>query len=772
MEVPPGPFRPRAVASAVLLLAGACVAHAQPPPPHIGYVYPAGGRQGSTFQVVVGGQHLEGVETAFFSGTGITATVVEYSKPLTNKEFNLLRDQLKELMARKPVPAENKARRRPATTTARAWTDEDEKALAEVRKKLANPPARQGNPAIAEKVTLRVALAAKAEPGERGMRLKTPAGLTNPIVFQVGQLPEFQETESTGSPPDGRKERRFDPPPPGGGPDPVMPITLPATVNGRIMPGDVDRFSFSARQGERLVVAADARALIPYLPDAVPGWFQATMALYDRNNQEVAYDDDYRFHPDPVLFYRIPENGEYTIEIRDAIYRGREDFIYRIAIGPLPFITSIFPLGTQAGRQVQVELRGWNLPKSRLAPGTLNENPGVIALSIPKKNLLSNPVPFALDALPDLEEKEPNDPPEHAQPVTMPLVINGRIDKPGDEDRFAIQGGANMEVVAEVHARRLDSPVDSLLELTDAAGRQLAINDDHEDKGAGLTTHHADSYLRVTLPAEGTYYVGLRDAQHKGGPEYGYRLRLSEPRPDFELRVTPSSVNIRGGTSTPLTVYALRKDGFTDAIKLALEAAPEGLRLSGGLVPAGQDQVRITVSAPSIRMEEPFHLSIEGRAMIQGREVRRSAVPAEDMMQAFAYRHLVPATELMATLVGRRMPRNPIDVLSEMPVRIPNGGTVRVRVRAPLTSPQGRICFELNEPPEGIAIQSSSSTREGSEMVLHSDPAKVKTGLRGNLIVHVLTEAIPRSDNPQAKGNIRRTPIGTLPAIPFEVVAQ
>jgi len=41
-------------------------------------------------------------------------------------------------------------------------------------------------------------------------------------------------------------------------------------------------------------------------------------------------------------------------------------------------------------------------------------------------------------------------------------------------------------------ARRLDSPLDSVLWLTDAAGKELARNDDFEDKGAGLTTHHAD----------------------------------------------------------------------------------------------------------------------------------------------------------------------------------------------------------------------------------------------------------------------------------------
>ena len=93
-----------------------------------------------------------------------------------------------------------------------------------------------------------------------------------------------------------------------------------------------------------------ARELIPYLADAVPGWFQATLALLRLPTaRKSAYDDDYRFHPDPVLLFKVPEDGQYVIEIKDAIYRGRPDFVYRITIGEMPFVTSIFPLGGRAG---------------------------------------------------------------------------------------------------------------------------------------------------------------------------------------------------------------------------------------------------------------------------------------------------------------------------------------------------------------------------------------------------------------------------------------
>jgi len=97
------------------------------------------------------------------------------------------------------------------------------------------------------------------------------------------------------------------------------------------------------------------------------------------------------------------------------------------------------------------------------------------------------------------------------------VTVNGRIDRPGEWDVFRFDGRAGQTVVAEVYARRLDSPLDSVLRLTDAAGKQLAFNDDSPDEGAGLETHHADSRLMVTLPANGSYSVYIGDAQQKAG---------------------------------------------------------------------------------------------------------------------------------------------------------------------------------------------------------------------------------------------------------------
>jgi len=775
------------------VLAAAPAALAQQGVPRVGYVYPAGGKQGATFEAVIGGQFLEGVANVYFSGTGVQATLVELIRPMPQKELNDLRIKTDELLARKAVvrndfkaletfrsfkntknikdssDAADKELEELKKKYAKAtWTADDEKLLSEVRSKIAMAVRRPANPAICELAVVQVTVAPEAEMGQRELRIASPSGLSNPLAFCVGQLPEFSEkaTKTISEQRSAVARAAFEPK--GRKAEPEMTVTLPAVVNGQIMPGAVDRYRFQARKGQRLVVIASARELIPYLADAVPGWFQATLALYDAKGKELAYNDDFRFHPDPVLYYEIPSDGEYVIEIKDAIYRGREDFVYRIALGELPFVTGIFPLGGPAGAQTPVQLKGWNLPVARLMPAA--QGPGIHPISVRAVGLVSNQMPFVADTLPEGLDKEPNNQPASAQPVTLPLIVNGRMDQPDDWDVFRFQGRGGSEIVAEVYARRLDSPLDSVLKLTDAAGKPLAFNDDCEDKGAGLTTHHADSCLRATLPADGTYYLHLGDAQHKGGPDYAYRLRLSPPQPDFELRVVPSTINVRGSATVPVTVYALRKDGFSGEIAIALKDAPQGFTLGGACVPANQDQVRLTLTVPTTPQKEPLTLSWEGRATIQGREVVRPAVPAEDMMQAFAYRHLVPAQEMKVAVSGRYASRPPVKIVGETPVKIPAGGTVRVRLAASTGTSVGRVHLELSDPPDGIAIKNVSPSGGGAEMVLQCDGAKAKPGLKGNLIVNAFGDAPELPGKAKTQTPQRRRPLGVLPAIPFEIV--
>ncbi len=753
----------------LLLCAPVAWGQSSPRTPHVGYLYPAGGRQGTQLEIIAGGQFLRGASDVFVSGPGVHASVVTYMPPLNNMQQQELRRRL--AIARQKRRAEQggpRAAGRPLPARLAAASAEivplpddprlrglDGMSLPQLQALETEflDRKRQPNAQIGETVFLEIKLDPGAAPGKRELRLRTPQGLTNPLPFQVGTLAEVREQEPN---------------------DPASPsapaLNPPAILNGQIRPGDVDRFRFHARKGQSLVIAAEARRLIPYLADAVPGWFQATLALYDAAGRQVAFADDYRFDPDPVLLFKVPADGDYQLEVRDAIYRGREDFVYRIAVGELPFITSMYPLGGREGEKTVAHVAGWNLPTTKL---DLDTRPGGGALRqtlAPGDTALARPMAYAVDGLPESAEKETNDTIKKAQRLALPRIVNGRIGVSGDVDVFRFQGRTGEDVVVEVQARRLGSPLDALVRLTDASGKVIAWNDDLDDKAAGLETHHADAYLRARLPQAGVYCVQVSDAQRHGGEEYGYRLRIGPPQPDFALRMTPSSLSVPAGRAVPVVVHALRRDGFDGAIDVSLAGNAGGFSLAGARIPAGRDSVRVTLSAPGNPPARPVALRLEGRARIGATTIVRPVVPAEDMMQAFAYMHLVPSRELLVAVVGPRRPAPLVEVAEAGPVRIPAGGTARVRITAPRRGMLETLRWQLSDPPKGVRLQNTTAVPGGLALVFVAD-ATAPVGAADNLIVEAFTETTVRRPNARAAQN-QRVSLGVLPAIPFEIVRR
>ena len=351
----------------------------------------------------------------------------------------------------------------------------------------------------------------------------------------------------------------------------------------------------------------------------------------------------------------------------------------------------------------------------------------------------SNRVPYAVDSLPECNEIEDDGNTEDAQHIALPQIINGRIGKPGDVDIFRFDANAGDEIVAEVYARRLNSPLDSLLWLSDANGKTLAYNDDNGDKNVGLLTHNADSYLRLRLPEKGTYFVHLADSQNHGGQDYGYRLRISPPQPDFALLAAPSSINILAGGTVPITVEVLRKDGFNGEIEVTLKDAPPGFKLSGAKIPAGCDRLRITLTAPQKPLEQPINLQLEGRAKIDGQTVSRPVIPAEDMMQAFIYRHMVPSQELMVATGFNKRRAPMLELVDNSGIKIPAGGTAKVRVKMPKrpAAHAPAIYLELSEPPAGLTLRDVNITGGEMTFAIAADSNTAKVGLADNLIVDV-----------------------------------
>lgn len=729
--------------------------------PHLAYAYPAGCERGMSSEIVIGGQYLKDVNEVHVSGDGVQVKILGWYRPLTAGEYNNLRMRLRETRERLAGRAALSRAALPtdAEVALVAGISDDQLREMEVYRERANDPRRQPNDQLEEQVTVQVTCSMEAELGKRELRLLTDNAISNPLWIHLDKWVEHRESE----------------------PNDVVPSDtvgrLPFVHNGQVMPGDVDRFRFEANKGMRLVVAAAARDVIPYLADAVPGWFQAVMRVTDETDQEVGFADSFHYRQDPVIYFEVPRDGRYTVEIRDALYRGREDFVYRVKVGEIPFVTSVFPLGGRVDSEVAVQLRGWNLKDAELnltTPSRQDYRP-VRWYSAPQGTAGTVRFPLQIDFWSEILEREPNDSPSHAQSISWPSTINGRIDRPGDEDVFRLETGGRL--VAEIHARRLGSPLDSMLTVTDAQGNELAFNDDHEDKAQAMLTHHADSHLTASIPATGNYFLRVSDAQRGGGEEFSYRLRLRSPQADYDLRVVPSTIIARAGQVVPITVFVLRRDGFASDIELSLIDPPEGFRIDGSTVPRGVDRVRMTLTVPDTPPSDPVTLRMQGAARrgTRGRaNIVRPAVPAENMMQAFIWHHLVPVENWNVVVSGKPAARMPFQLmLPAERVVVPRGGKLRLDLLVlskHVAADQLRI--ELDDPPPGITASIVTKDAEKPFIEVTTEADEVEPELRGNLLINVFSEFTPKPTEANPAPKTRRTSYGFMPAVPFEVTKR
>ncbi len=312
-----------------------------------------------------------------------------------------------------------------------------------------NPPYRTPR----QRVRIRLDVDSEAEIGSHGFRIKTRYGTSNWVRFALGTLPQIEAMEPAEKHPDGRA------------------ITLPVTVEGRLGRGTRgDVFRFRAESGQELVFRVEASALGSRL--------DSVLELRDGEGRVLARNDN--FFPgsvDSVLAYTCPRDDEYQLRIFDRGGRGGRAFAYRLTLGEFPFLTGVFPLGLRRGSREELAVTGHNLgDRTTIRGDDLPPDSGKNTLQVRLQTLLGpslNTLPVALGDAPEVLEEEPNDTAATAQTLPVPVTVNGRTRARGDQDLFSFSARRGEALVLEVRARRLWSPLDSVLQVLDAAGRPV-----------------------------------------------------------------------------------------------------------------------------------------------------------------------------------------------------------------------------------------------------------------------------------------------------------
>jgi hypothetical protein len=443
-----------------------------------------------------------------------------------------------------------------------------------------------------------VRIAADAPLGVRRGRVWTAEGASDGLAFVVGHLPEIVEQEIDGD---------------------AVPVEvgLPVTINGRIFPREnVDSWSFAARKGQ--VIAAEIHAARIGSP------LDSRLAVLGPDGRLIAENDDAR-GADSLVIFTAPVDGKYQVRVHDANRNGGPQFVYRLTLTAAVHVTDIYPLGGRRGTKTRFTLSGANLPREPIEQTLPGSGSELQRFSIGGK--FANPVAIDLDDLPEVLETEPNDSPEKAQRVSLPVVANGRIDRPGDIDCWSLAGRKGETVLLQIRGWRFGSPLRAVVEVLDDAGKILMQT--------GNTQPATDPELSFTPPRDGNYVVRVRDFfRHRGGPGFAYRLRMTVPEPDFRLELTGHVLNalrdskVKRDRKPPVRLHVRRQGGFNGAVELTVDGLPAGITLSPRMVGPGQTTVDLNINATATAAIGINRLTIRGTATVSGRSITRSATVA------------------------------------------------------------------------------------------------------------------------------------------------
>ena len=470
-------------------------------------------------------------------------------------------------------------------------------------------------------------IAPDAPLGIQEIRAVTPYGVSNAGSFVVGNLREIVEEETAASESETPSTMETD------------WLALPVTVNGTIASiDDEDSFTFQLKKDARLICEVAAQQIGSLL--------DSYLVLRDANGTEVA-NSGLGNAFDSVLDYTALETGKYTLHIRDIRYKGGDGYAYRLSIGELPYLETIFPLGGQRGTENAVTVTGANLETVESIQVSIGaETPaGEQSLRVQTPSgLATNSHPFAIGNWTEMMETEPNNTTGNANAVTTPITLNGKIDKSGDIDYFSFEIEEPQLLVFEVEANKLSSNLDALLTLYGPgkpmeASEEMAWNDNKEQvlmvNDDGIT---ADARIDWNFEETGKYSVAIRDLNAQGGEAYPYRLNIRPLEPDCELSVVALDLRnqataldnprVSRGSSVTLQVDVTRLDLFDGPIRLLCPDLPKTYDVSPTIVGADQERAMLTITAPSNASLGLMPLSIVGVCAVGGHQIERVATPS------------------------------------------------------------------------------------------------------------------------------------------------
>jgi hypothetical protein len=241
---------------------------------------------------------------------------------------------------------------------------------------------------------------------------------------------------------------------------------------------------------------------------------------------------------------------------------------------PSPRLLTTLPMGGQAGTTVEVTITGDNLDDaddlifsdSRITAAPKLDTAAkreagkyVVAIAadcpaglyearVMSRLGLSSARVFSVGTLPEVLQKKPNSSLETAMDLPLNSICNGVVSERA-VDHYVFEGRAGQRVIVDCATRGIDSKLNAVVIVADAAGRDLVA-----ERRGGV--------LDFAVPADGRYVIKVHELTFKGGPAYFYRLGLWELPADAPIERQPGTRPVNSFSWPPagLAVQATLKE--------------------------------------------------------------------------------------------------------------------------------------------------------------------------------------------------------------------
>ncbi len=457
-----------------------------------------------------------------------------------------------------------------------------------------------------QEVYLQVDIAGDAAPGAYSLRLLTDWGLSGPVTLVVSHGEVVQEQ-----------------PEPHQAPESAQLLELPANLNGRIgRNGEVDFYAFEVLENQELqlevLVAGGILSgspihfrdpeLILYQPSQ--GWFQGKARRLETRVESTIF-----LLPveggilKPRLRHRFGKPGRYLVAVGSLAQKGGPGHNYQLRITTggssirqgqdrwtryraahdvslLDWRERGFGREIHPGRRQQLLARG---------AGNLAGNSGVAqadeGAKMPGRSSAgASGQRLPLAGYPSLVESEPDETPESASVISLPVILEGRIDAPRDLDHFRFAVEAGERVAFEIQTvDRMFPELSPWLEVLDASGQTVSSNIYRSvENNSAYWQKFLQSKTIYTFEEGGDYILRLRDlTSRRGGDGFTYRVLVRPQVPHIGVVTLAGGdhINLVPGEAKTLKLTLEREEGLDQMVTLHLENLPPGIQVLPTVVP-------------------------------------------------------------------------------------------------------------------------------------------------------------------------------------------